>query len=172
MARTFNTRRASGRRSKFEEKIAEQLDTADIPYGYETLKIKYTVPEREATYTPDFALPNGIIIETKGWPFESKDRAKHLLIKEQRPDLDIRFVFASPNSALYPGSLTSYADWARQHGFKFADKIIPDEWLEGCVDTSRYQEVVGKLTPTKTKKSSSPTSRSTRRKTRTNTQAS
>ena len=54
------------------------------------------------TYTPDFVLPNGIILETKG-QFISDDRRKHKLIKQQHPDLDIRFVFTNSKSKLSRG---------------------------------------------------------------------
>ena len=50
-------------------------------------------------YKPDFVLPNGIIIETKG-QFLSSDRTKHKLIAKQNPLLDIRFVFSNPNTKI------------------------------------------------------------------------
>lgn len=81
------------------------------------------------TYTPDFVLANGIIVETKG-RFITSDRQKHLMIKEQHPDLDIRFVFSNPNSKLYKGSKTTYADWCDKHGFKWAKEEIPLEWIK------------------------------------------
>ena len=42
--------------------------------------IQYEKPATKHKYTPDFVLPNGIIIEAKGI-FEREDRQKHLLIK-------------------------------------------------------------------------------------------
>ena len=95
---------------------------------YETTKIKYTIPESLHTYTPDFLLPNGIIIESKG-RFLAEDRKKHLLIKSQYPDLDIRFVFSNSKTKIRKGSPTSYGDWCTKNDFKFADKLIPEEWL-------------------------------------------
>lgn len=115
-------------RSGLEEKIAAQLEAAGIPVAFEQYKLKYMVPAREATYTPDFVLRNGIIIESKGI-FDVEDRKKHLLIKEQYPELDIRFVFSSSRSKLYKGSKTSYAEWCEKCGFQFADKLIPAAWL-------------------------------------------
>jgi len=115
-----------GFRSMFEVRIAEELNDAKVPYEYETLKIKYT---REQVYNPDFILPNGIILEVKG-KFDSNDRAKHLLIKQQHPELDIRFVFMRASQKLYKGSKSTYAEWADNHGFKYSDKKIPAEWLE------------------------------------------
>jgi hypothetical protein len=92
------------------------------------IKIGYIKPERDATYTPDFPLPNGIIIETKG-RFLTADRQKHLLIKDQRPDLDIRFVFSNSRSKIGKKSKTTYAMWCEKNGFKYADKSIPTEWI-------------------------------------------
>ena len=62
---------------------------------YECMKVEWE-DLAYRTYTPDFLLPNGIIIETKG-RFTPEDRRKHLLIKKQHPDLDIRFVFSTVN---------------------------------------------------------------------------
>jgi hypothetical protein len=86
------------------------------------------VPERKAKYTPDFVLPNGIIVETKG-RFVVADRQKHLFVKAQHPELDIRFVFSNSKAKISKTSKTTYADWCTQHGFKYADKEIPNEWL-------------------------------------------
>ena len=67
-------------------------------------------------------------VETKGiW--NVADRQKHLLIKRQHPDLDIRFVFSNCNSKLYKGSKTTYADYCDKHGFVYSHKTIPEEWL-------------------------------------------
>lgn len=117
-----------GFRSGLEVKVAEQLKGSGVEAEYETTKIKYVVPESVHTYTPDFVLPNGIIVETKG-RFVVADRKKHLLIQKQHPDKDIRFVFTNSNNKISKGSKTSYADWCRKNGFIFADKKVPDEWL-------------------------------------------
>lgn len=122
------TSRRLGFRSGLEEKIAKQLQDCGVPVDYETTKIKYQVNE-ERTYTPDWKLPNGIIVESKG-RFTVSDRKKHLLIKQQYPELDIRFVFSNSNAKINKGSKTSYADWCRKYNFKFSDKLIPKDWLE------------------------------------------
>lgn len=122
-------RLANGFRSGLELRISKDLTDKGVPFGYETVKIKYTVPEREATYTPDFILlDNGIIVESKG-VFDAEDRKKHLLIKDQHPELDIRLVFSRANAPIYKGSPTTHAKWAEHHGFKWAEKLIPEEWL-------------------------------------------
>ena len=77
-------------------------------------------------YTPDFVLPNGVIVECKG-RLTVHDRTKHLMIKAQHPELDIRFVFQY-NNPITKGSKTRYTDWAEKHGFLWAMKYIPKEW--------------------------------------------
>lgn len=118
-----------GFRSGLEEKVAKQLTEAGVAYEYETTKIKYVVPESVHKYTPDFLLPNGVVVETKG-RFTLSDRKKHLLIQKQQPDLDIRFVFSNSKTKISKGSKTSYADWCNKNNFVFADKEIPEEWLK------------------------------------------
>lgn len=113
-----------------------------LQYRYEDPKdkIPYTVPAKHHCYLPDFVvtLPSGrtIIIETKGiWTYD--DRYKHLLIKQQLPDLDIRFVFTRSRSRISKRSTTNYADICEGRGrgpfkgvtWKYADKRIPEEWL-------------------------------------------
>ena len=112
-------------RSGFEERIATQLKRCGIKYTYESLVIEY---KRLSTYTPDFILPNGIIIETKG-RWVSEDRAKHLLIKEQHPDLDIRLLFQNAYNKIRKGSKTTYAMWCEKKGILYAHKQIPKSWL-------------------------------------------
>src|SRR5210317_1251039 len=115
-------------RSGLEERTAKYLKKLKVKFTYEKLKIRWQ-DLRYRTYTPDFVLSNGIIVETKG-RFITSDRQKHLMIKEQHPDLDIRFVFSNPNSKLYKGSKTTYADWCDKHGFKWAKEEIPLEWIK------------------------------------------
>ena len=118
-----------GYRSGLEEQVAQQLKDAGVQVAYETEKIQYIKPARSAKYTPDFILPNGIVIETKG-RFITDDRQKHLLIKEEHPDIDIRFVFSNSKTRISKRSQTTYAKWCEKHGFLYADKYIPEEWLK------------------------------------------
>lgn len=124
---------ANGYRSGFEDEVAAYLDVKKIPYEYERMKIKYEQPSKIRTYTPDFVLlQSGIIIETKG-RFLTSDRQKHLLVKEQHPDLDIRFVFWNPQQTISKRSKTTYAMWCDKYGFKWAKRVIPEEWLDELV---------------------------------------
>jgi hypothetical protein len=58
------------------------------------------------------------------------DRRKHIAIKKQHPKLDIRFVFTNSKSKLSKGAKSSYADWCIKHGFRYYDRIIPEDWLK------------------------------------------
>jgi hypothetical protein len=119
----------SGYRSKFEESLAKQMEEANVSFLYEHKKFDYVVPERKATYTPDFFLPNGIVIEAKACSLEAKDRQKLILVKEAHPELDLRLIFSRGNTPIYKGSKTTYAEWAESHGFLWAEKRIPKSWL-------------------------------------------
>lgn len=121
---------AHGYRSGLEEKVAQQIAAFGIDAEYEPCVIPYIQPEQSRKYTPDFILPNGIIIETKG-RFTPEDRKKHLCIREHYgPSLDLRFVFTNPKGKLRKGAKTTYADWCEKHGFLFAGKDIPEAWLK------------------------------------------
>lgn len=117
-------------RSRLEERIADQLDEAGISFEYENRKVKYTVPARHATYTPDFDL-GPFLIEAKGYFRSAADRQKLVLVKRDNPEVQIRLVFQKANNPIYKGSPTTYAKWAEDHGFQWADGgVIPDEWLK------------------------------------------
>lgn len=129
-------------KSGLEDQVAEQLTSTNVPFKYEPSdgKIKYTVPAEVRSYTPDFYITTKsgktIIVETKGL-WDSDDRKKHRLIKEQYPELDIRFVFHRSKTKLSKRSNTTYADICEGKGrgkfkglkWKYADKQIPIEWI-------------------------------------------
>jgi hypothetical protein len=127
-----------GFRSGLEGVNAAHLKAHGHSVEYETLKLKYTKPARSATYTPDFPLWNAIIIETKG-RFVTADRQKHILIKQQYPDLEIRFVFSNPNTRISKTSKTTYAVWCETNGFQYASKLIPKEWLDEVPTPGRME---------------------------------
>ena len=66
-----------------------KADKNDFKYEYECSKVSYTISHM---YCPDFVLPNGVILECKGY-WDSADRKKIKSVKEQNPDLDLRMVF-------------------------------------------------------------------------------
>lgn len=132
--------RALGYRSGLEVRVAQQLEDLGVNFGYETHVVRYVKPARLAKYTPDLMLPNGIVIETKG-RFDTADRQKHLLIKEQHPDLDIRFVFSNPNTRISKQSRTTYAMWCDKHGFTYAKGNIPSDWISEPYDQRRVEAI-------------------------------
>lgn len=127
-AKQFIAARKYGYRSGLELKTAQYLDNLLIKYKYEKVKIEWE-DLTYRTYTPDFVLYNGIIIETKGM-FTAADRKKHLAIKKQHPHLDIRFVFENSNRKLRKGAKTRYYQWCNKYDFDYYDRIIPEEWLK------------------------------------------
>jgi hypothetical protein len=134
--RTFNTGdigKREGFRSGLEEALSLWLVEKGVSVEYETdaSRIKYTKPAKSSTYTPDFTLPNGIIIETKG-RFVTADRQKHILIKGQHPDKDIRFVFQNPNGRISKASRTTYAMWCEKHGFLYCKAPTPPQLRKGA----------------------------------------
>ena len=122
---------ARGYRSGLEDKAAQQIAAAGLPVMYECEKVKYQWPSRLSTYCPDFRLPKPggfFYVETKGiWSVQ--DRQKWHLLHEQHPDTDFRLVFSNSAARLYKSSPTTYAAYCEKHGFTYANKVIPDEWL-------------------------------------------
>ena len=70
-------------RSGLEKQVAELLKELSVKFEYESTKVPY---ELQCNYTPDFLLPNGIYLETKG-QFTSEDRRKMLAVKKQHLSL-------------------------------------------------------------------------------------
>tara|TARA_R110000796_G_scaffold66141_1_gene152386 strand:+ start:2010 stop:2456 length:447 start_codon:yes stop_codon:yes gene_type:complete len=114
-------------RSGLEDRLVESLSKVQKKVRYEQLKIEWE-DLRYRTYTPDFLLDNGIIVEAKGL-FDSDDRHKHKCVKKQHPELDIRFVFSNAKAKLYKGSKSNYSDWCNKNKFLWSHRIIPVEWL-------------------------------------------
>ena len=113
-------------RSKLEQSIAEHLKSIGSVFEYESIRLPY---KRECVYTPDFILPNGIIVEAKGW-FRSSDRSKLVLVKQAHPEKDIRIVFQRSWNRLSKKTTTTYAQWATKNGFLFAEGKIPEAWVK------------------------------------------
>lgn len=112
-------------RSAFERGGAADLKARKIKFEYETMEIPYTL---SGTYHPDFILvEHGIIVEYKGL-LDRDSKRKMLAVKQQHPDLDIRFVFMNANKKI-PGTKQTHAQWADKNGYPWAEGKIPDEWL-------------------------------------------
>ncbi len=102
-----------------------QLRMSGVKYKYEDTEVPYIL---ECNYNPDFhLLKNNIFIETKG-RLLPEERRKHLAVKAQNPDVDIRFIFQYAHRNM-PKSKTTHAAWAERNGFKWSDGELPPEWL-------------------------------------------
>jgi hypothetical protein len=120
------------RRSKLELTFEEILKEGKAEYDYEVTKINYIVPESKHVYTVDWTLPKNILLETKGYLSDAQERNKYVLIKQQFPDIDLRFIFAN-NKKLCGGMKTTHEAWAIKHGFKYCsikDTDVIQSWIE------------------------------------------
>ena len=113
-------------RSGLEEKVADLLVELGVKYEYETKKVGYTI---EHVYTPDFVLPNGVILECKGY-WDAADRRKVKAVKKQHPELDLRMVFQAPFNTISKKSKTTYAKYCDKLGIPWTSfSNIPLKWL-------------------------------------------
>lgn len=111
-------RNSAGHLSGFESEVAQVLDDLGVEYGYETIKLLYTLPSLERRYTPDF-ISRDIVIEVKGYmPYEAQQKMK--AVKACNPEKDIRFVFMKPHQKL-PRRKITYAQWSEEEGFPWTD---------------------------------------------------
>ena len=111
-------------RSDLEGLVADQLEKQRVKFVFEPSSIQYEVPKK---YTPDFLVPNGILIAVKGW-LKAEDQRKHKLIKAQHPELDIRFVFQRLRTKVQGGRFTC-EEWCKKYGFLYAESIVPNSWI-------------------------------------------
>jgi hypothetical protein len=113
-------------RSQLEVKVADLLSNLGVSYEYESTKVPYEI---QFNYTPDFLLPNGVYLETKGY-WDADDRRKVLAVKKCNPELDIRMVFQSPFNTISKKSKTTYAKWCEKHDIPWCSfTTIPIDWL-------------------------------------------
>ena len=122
-----------GWRSGLEERTADSLKARGVPFEYEKLVLTYEVPAKKCKYTPDFVITTRsgkkIIVETKGRWLRA-DRQKMILVMDQHPELDIRFVFQNPNARIAKTSRTTYAEWCQKYlAARWAKGDVPDEWV-------------------------------------------
>ena len=136
--------RKSGYRSGLEEKFAASLEEKGIPFKYESERLIYSKPVRKgkctecgatkvvklATYTPDFVLDNGTMVECKG-RLTATDRSKLLAVRASNPTLKLVLYFSIDNK-LQKNGTKRYSDWAAEHDFDFSIGTLPRRWLRGC----------------------------------------
>lgn len=136
--KTRRTARATasmvGMRSMGEVKFVAEFITGKKGFKahYEKDTFSYTV-EEDRTYTPDFRIETKsgkvFYIEYKG-VLDLETRKKMVRVRDQHPELDVRFVFQKARNKIRKGSPTSYGMWCDQNGFKWADNCIPKGWLK------------------------------------------
>ncbi len=134
-------------RSKAEEDIYNVLEENRIPYSYERGRIDYEWKESKS-YIPDFfLLDNGIILEVKG-RFKIEDRKKHLFIRQQKPWIDIRFIFTNPKAKLYKNGKMTNGTWCEKYKFKYCSirEGVPNDWIN---ERKRYNTINRILTEIK-----------------------
>jgi len=95
---------------------------------YENERIKYLLVH---TYTPDFTLNNGAIVEAKG-RFTGKDRTKTKEVLNAYPYIKDRFhILFQRNNKLSKKSKTTYMDWCKKNDIKCAvGDTVPAAWLK------------------------------------------
>ena len=113
-------------RSGLEEKVADLLGELGVSYEYESTKVPYVI---QHTYTPDFILPSGVMLECKGY-WDADDRRKIKAVKTLNPDLDLRMVFQAPYNTISKKSKTTYAQYCERLNIPWTSfHNIPLEWL-------------------------------------------
>jgi hypothetical protein len=99
---------------------------------YEQDRIKYVIPSKTHTYTPDFTVTKNVYVETKGlWP--AVERKKALFIQEQFPEIKILYVLYR-NQKLFKTSTTTYLEWAKNNGLKACTFADTKTWMQFIKD--------------------------------------
>jgi len=129
MARRFHKygkRQADGFRSGFEGQVAKQLTANGNQWTYESQSFDLLIPR---SYTPDFFLDNGVVLEVKGY-FDAEDRRLIKLFREQHPDVDLRMVLQKPHQKLTKTGRMTYAGWCERYSVPWCEgSLIPKSWL-------------------------------------------
>lgn len=139
-------------KSEFERRFVNDLENRGIEYAYEAEKFHYSVPK---SYRPDFKVGK-FFIECKGY-HRGIHQYLHSFIhfKRQHPNVDVRFVFDVGISTKRVSKTTkmTFADWANRNNIKWAEEIIPEEWLHEVLPPSDKNVKQSKTkTPKKGKK--------------------
>lgn len=111
------------------------LKERGVSFDYEPHPLVYVT---ERNYIPDVRAyrkdNTAIYVELKGY-FRAEAQRKMRKVKEQHPDIDLRFVFQRANSPVQgakkrkDGTKMTCAEWADRYGFQWAEGTIPEEWL-------------------------------------------
>ena len=125
LARQFAAR--AGMKSLGEVRCAADMDKMHIKWEYEAEKLKYQ--HKVQSYTPDFLLIDGTLIEYKG-KMTDETRKKLLSIKRCNPKRRLCIVFEKPNNKISsrPNS-QRYWQWAESNGFEWSNQVIDKRWV-------------------------------------------
>ena len=130
-------------RSLFELQLARELkEKHKVKYEYERWQYEYfqkvpngvcqdcdgTHVSKRQWYTPDFILPNGVVIEAKGY-FTASDRTKLQAVRAAHDSIDLRLVFMADNK-INRRSEMRYSDWCNRYKFQYAVGNIPEAWIK------------------------------------------
>lgn len=123
-SKRFHRREAisKGYRSKFELDVSKWFTENKIEVLYEPCKVKYTVPESQHSYTPDFQIGanESILIEAKGY-FSAADRKKMLHVIKSNPNITFRMILQNSSMKISKRSKTTYADWCDKNQIEWCD---------------------------------------------------
>ena len=102
-------------KSKIEHRLHTECFLRD--WDYEIVKLKWIDKNGKShTYTTDFVNRKRTkLIEAKGF-FNSGDRTKYKLIKQQHSDIEFNFAFEDIDRKI-KGTKTTYKDWCKKNGF-------------------------------------------------------
>jgi hypothetical protein len=125
--------------NSFSSDVAQALRQDGRPFQHKELIGQYTTPPRLALWIPDFVLHNGIVVECKGY-WRPEDITKIRLVREQFPDLDVRFVFSSSQQK-DKRSRATYASICKKLGIPCNDLTVPREWLDEPDDANRWRAI-------------------------------
>lgn len=127
MARRFHKygkRQTDGFRSGFESQVARNL-AGNTNWSYESRSFDLLIPR---SYTPDFFLENGVVLEVKGY-FDAEDRRLIKLFREQHFTVDLRMVLQKPHQKLTKTGTMTYAGWCDKHNVPWCEgPSIPSDW--------------------------------------------
>ncbi len=121
----YGKRQTDGFRSGFESRVAADLTKNGVYWEYEQHKYNLVIPR---SYTPDFVLSNGVVLEVKGY-FDAEDRRLIKLFKEQHGDVDIRMVLQKPHQKLTKTGSMTYARWCDKYNVPWCEgPSLPSDW--------------------------------------------
>jgi predicted nuclease of restriction endonuclease-like RecB superfamily len=117
----------AGMKSIGEVRCAADMDSKKIEWKYEIEKLRYQ--HKVQTYTPDFLLADGTLIEYKG-KMTNETRKKLLSIKRCNPKRRLCIVFEKPDNKLSsrPNS-QRYWQWAEANQFEWSDQVVDPRWV-------------------------------------------